>query len=240
MVGGGRRHRRVDRHPARTAAAAKRDRPTRRRTSCSPAPITAWNAAWSRTTSAPCHLSTRWVRTYCIAYEMNGAPLPPQHGYPRPSGRSRLVRHGARQMADPDRRGDRTVHRIPEPGELSRPLEPGGDRVYLSPGSSRARCSCRPGSPTSCPGTGSSGPGSGDPRGPGVVGLGRRSPPVEVSVDGGSDLAGSDARARRRAADGRGEGSAALWDARPRRPRDLRPRPRRERSAPAGPAPLEP
>ena len=48
----------------------------------SPAPTTGSSAASSRTTSA----ASRW-RTACgsdvlLAYEMNDAPLPPQHGFP--------------------------------------------------------------------------------------------------------------------------------------------------------------
>ncbi|MGH3486248.1 MAG: molybdopterin-dependent oxidoreductase [Nocardioidaceae bacterium] len=34
-----------------------------------------------------------------LAYEVNGAPLPPRHGLPGPAGRARVVRHGARQVA---------------------------------------------------------------------------------------------------------------------------------------------
>lgn len=34
-----------------------------------------------------------------LAYEMNGGPLPPQHGYPPAAGGSRLVRHDERQVA---------------------------------------------------------------------------------------------------------------------------------------------
>ena len=49
---------------------------------CSPAPTTASSAASSRTTSAACRRGRRCRRDVLVAYEMNGAPLPPQHGYP--------------------------------------------------------------------------------------------------------------------------------------------------------------
>ena len=37
-----------------------------------------------------------------LAYEMNGQPLPPQHGAPPPARRARLVRHGVGQVAQGD------------------------------------------------------------------------------------------------------------------------------------------
>jgi sulfane dehydrogenase subunit SoxC len=40
-----------------------------------------------------------------LAYEMNGQPLQPQHGYPVAPDRARLVRHDQRQVADFDRGG---------------------------------------------------------------------------------------------------------------------------------------
>ena len=65
-------------------AAAARGRASRpaRSTSSSPAPTTASSAASSRTTSAACRSPTRCGDDVLLAYEMNGAPLPPQHGFP--------------------------------------------------------------------------------------------------------------------------------------------------------------
>ena len=76
----GGRHRRMGRHAAR--AAARRGRRARRRASrrCSPGSTTAWRAARRRPTSARCRSPTS--SQALLVYEMNGAPLPPQHGFP--------------------------------------------------------------------------------------------------------------------------------------------------------------
>ena len=48
---------------------------------CSPASIAASRAARSRPSSAACR-STSPARRRILAYDLNGAPLPPQHGFP--------------------------------------------------------------------------------------------------------------------------------------------------------------
>ena len=51
-----------------------------------------------------------------LAYEMNGAPLPPQHGFPLRLVVPGLVRDDERQMADPHHRRARTVRGLPAAG----------------------------------------------------------------------------------------------------------------------------
>ena len=71
--------------PAYAAADAAARRPARRpaaTTWSSPAPTTASSAASSRTTSAGCRSSEALRDDVLLAYAMNGAPLPPQHGFP--------------------------------------------------------------------------------------------------------------------------------------------------------------
>ena len=53
-----------------------------------------------------------------LAYELNGAPLPPQHGFPLRLVIAGLVRDGARQVARRDHRADRAVRGLPAGGRL--------------------------------------------------------------------------------------------------------------------------
>ena len=100
MAGRGGRHRGVDRH-----AAARR---------CSPRPGSRADAVDVVFTGADHGVERGVEQDYqrglpagrraarpevLLAYEMNGAPLPPQHGAPAAAGRPRLVRHGAREVA---------------------------------------------------------------------------------------------------------------------------------------------
>ena len=110
----GGRHRRVDRHAAGARCCRGRGRRRTRSTSSSPAPTTASSAASSRTTSAACRWPRRCEPEMLLVYEMNGAPLPPQHGAPL-----RLVVPGWYGMAQVKWLTridgvDRAVHRIPE------------------------------------------------------------------------------------------------------------------------------
>ena len=50
-----------------------------------------------------------------LAYEVNGVPLPPQHGFPVRPGAG-LVRHDEREVAAEDQRGRRAVHGVPAVG----------------------------------------------------------------------------------------------------------------------------
>ena len=48
-----------------------------------------------------------------LAYDLNGAPLPPQHGFPLAFVVARLVRHDQREVAERHHRDRRTVRRLP-------------------------------------------------------------------------------------------------------------------------------
>ena len=109
-----------------------------------------------------------------LAYEMNDAPLPPQHGFPLRLRGARLVRHGARQVAHRDHRGGRAVRRVPDAG-LPAAAAAGRGGGAADPHRAARPASCRRGSPTSCPAPGSSaragrsstaGPGRDGPRSP--------------------------------------------------------------------------
>ena len=99
--GSGRHGELARRRPRRRPRARRRDA-RRRRTSSSPAGTTASRASPSRTTSAGCPLDEARRPEVVLAYEMNGAPLLPQHGFPLRAGRSRLVRDDERQVAAVD------------------------------------------------------------------------------------------------------------------------------------------
>ena len=74
--------------------------PTRSR-SCSPAPTTAWRAAIEQDYQRSLSLDDAARAEVLLAYEMNGAPLAPQHGFPLRLRRARLVRDDERQVARP-------------------------------------------------------------------------------------------------------------------------------------------
>ena len=90
---------------------ARREGCPERWTSRSPVRITASSAAWSRTTSAGLRLADAMDDDVLLVDEMNGAPLPPQHGAP-----VRLVAPGWYGMAQV-----KWLHRITV---LDRPFEP--------------------------------------------------------------------------------------------------------------------
>ena len=84
-----------------------------------------------------------------IAHEMNGAPLPPQHGFP-----ARLVVPGWYGMTSVKwLAGIESCRPSGSRASSTTPTgcrqEPGGAWVSSSPASSRGRCWCRPASPTS-------------------------------------------------------------------------------------------
>ena len=82
MARGGGRHRRVDGHAARAAPRGGRRRATTPSRSSSPGSTAASRATSSTTTSAACRSTRRCATEVLLAYEINGQPLPPQHGFP--------------------------------------------------------------------------------------------------------------------------------------------------------------
>ncbi len=65
-----------------------------------------------------------------LAYEMNGRPLEPQHGYPGSPDRPRLVRHDEREVADVDRGRHGAVRGLPADAGL--PLRDRRRRTWAS------------------------------------------------------------------------------------------------------------
>ena len=63
-----------------------------------------------------------------LAYEINGQPLPPQHGFPLRADRPRLVRDDAREVAQLDHRRGRAVHGLAAGRGLPRARVRGGAR----------------------------------------------------------------------------------------------------------------
>ena len=75
-----------------------------------------------------------------VAWEMNGQPLPPQHGYPLRLVVPGLVRDGEREVAAVDRADRPRVRRVPERGRVPDPHRTRTIPAKRSPGSSRGRC----------------------------------------------------------------------------------------------------
>ena len=78
----GGRHGSVARRAARAAARGGGADGDRASTSSSPGSTGAWRATSSSATSAACRSPRHSRAAPLLAYEMNGAPLPPQHGFP--------------------------------------------------------------------------------------------------------------------------------------------------------------
>ena len=84
-----------------------------------------------------------------LAYEMNGAPLPPAARLPAQNGRPGLVRDDERQVAVADRVPRGAVRRLPAIVVVPRAAVRGRGGRAAAAGCSRARCSCRRGSRSS-------------------------------------------------------------------------------------------
>ena len=237
VAGRGGRHRRVDRHAARAAAAR---RPASRRTpstSSSPAPTTASSGASSRTTSAALPLAEALRDEVLLAYEMNGAPLPPQHGFPL-----RLVVPGWYGMAHVKWLTritvvDRAVHGYQNAVAYRLRSDAGRPRRAGDPHPAARAAATRRASPTSCPAPGCvrAGPTTVDGRA-----WSGQAPitAVEVTVDGGKTWSPAELQERgSRTPGGRWRWS---WDAQPGRYVTGRARHRCHRPGAAGRRAVEP
>ena len=145
-----------------------------------------------------------------LAYEMNGAPLPPQHGFPLRLVDPRLVRHGPREVADPDHGAGRAVRRLPERGGL-----PAARRTRDDPGEPVTRIQpagaawCRPGYPDFMSRTRFVRPGTHELTGRAWSGQAPVTA-VEVSTDGGATWPTAELEPAARAG-GRGAAGRTQW-----------------------------
>ena len=104
--------------PAGAASRSRRSSTRRSRsatpsTSRSPVSTAGSRAGSSSGTRARCRSPRRSPRTRVLAYEMNGVPLPPQHGFPLRLVVPGLVRDDERQVARADRRARPSLRRLP-------------------------------------------------------------------------------------------------------------------------------
>ena len=84
-----------------------------------------------------------------LAYDLNGGPLPPQHGFPLRLLVPGLVRHDERQVALADHACSRSRSPATSRRRATACARTPTSRASRSRGSCRERCWCRPGSPTS-------------------------------------------------------------------------------------------